>query len=734
MRKLLFISWGLLGLSCSMNPTVTFFVSPNGNDAWSGRQARANSAQTEGPFATLERARQAIRSHQDKRCRVEIESGVYSLRQGLVLDSLDSGTAQHPVVWRGNGKVQLVGSRVVAKWQRLDNSAIQARLPASARDQVYVIDLAAEGVTAIPEMAMRGGPPIELFCHNQRMTMARFPNQGWLHIADVPQTGSQRFHEGLEREKRFNNVPVGRHYGRICFSESEPGQWSADNEMYLHGYWTWDWSDSYQKVQAIDAEKKEITLAAPHHHYGYTKNQRYYFLNVLEELDQPGEWVLDRKHGRIYFWPTQPLQSGDVKIGALTEPLLTLNQAHHVIILGIDFCQSLGRGVLIKGGYNNELTGCRLYQVGGEAVVLENGRVNRVCHCDIFDVSLAGIVLGGGDRKKLQPCEHEAIDNHIHHYSQWLRTGQYALFIDGVGVRAANNLVHDAPHEAIYLRGNDHLVEYNELHDICQETGDAGALHTGRNWTWRGNVIRYNYWHDLKGPGLHGVAGVYLDDWGSGFHVYGNLFYRAGRATLIGGGRDNIVENNVYLDCQPSLHLDARGLGWASYYFDGTYNTLFDTYSEMKADQPPYSTRYPALQNLLSDDPAMPKNNKIVNNLSQGGRWLDIYDYNVFKMEWVILQGNVSADTVICRRTLRRWPGWDPYYLNIDGTAGYEHLRLDDARLAKEFAGNVFRPNPFMRFDPQKRTLTITDPTALPSGFTLPPLEKMGLQRKTPGS
>ena len=80
-----------------------------------------------------------------------------------------------------------------------------------------------------------------------------------------------------------------------------------------------------------------------------------------------------------------------------------------------------------------------------------------------------------------------------------------------------------------------------------------------------------NYFHDLQGPGLHGVMGMYMDDWASGFTVTGNIFYRAGRATLIGGGRDNIVENNLYVECTPSIHLDARGLSWASYYFDGTY-------------------------------------------------------------------------------------------------------------------------------------------------------------------
>jgi len=75
--------------------------------------------------------------------------------------------------------------------------------------------------------------------------------------------------------------------------------------------------------------------------------------------------------------------------------------------------------------------------------------------------------------------------------------------------------------------------------------------------------------------------------------------------------------------------------------------------------------------------------------------------------------------------------GWDPYYLNIDWIDGFEHLRADDPRLAGEFSGNTFHSAPFITFDPSAKKLTIADPTLLPPGFQLPPLERMGLQRKT---
>ncbi|MEO2046854.1 MAG: hypothetical protein ABGX16_09810 [Pirellulales bacterium] len=89
---------------------------------------------------------------------------------------------------------------------------------------------------------------------------------------------------------------------------------------------------------------------------------------------------------------------------------------------------------------------------------------------------------------------------------------------------------------------------------VCLETDDVGAFYMGRDWTARGNHIRYNYFHHLGhgGKGI-GVMAIYLDDWASGTTILGNLCVQAGRAVLIGGGRDNLVQNNLFVDCVPSM-------------------------------------------------------------------------------------------------------------------------------------------------------------------------------------
>ena len=132
----------------------------------------------------------------------------------------------------------------------------------------------------------------------------------------------------------------------------------------------------------------------------------------------------------------------------------------------------------------------------------------------------------------------------------------------GVGARISHNLIHDGPHMALSAGGNDHVVEYNEIHNVVYESRDAGAFYVGRDFTQRGTVLSYNYWHQILGAEGHGGMTIYLDDQQSGHHIHGNLFESVTNAVFIGGGVDNTVTNNVFIDCWTAVHLDNRGMGW----------------------------------------------------------------------------------------------------------------------------------------------------------------------------
>jgi hypothetical protein len=193
-----------------------------------------------------------------------------------------------------------------------------------------------------------------------------------------------------------------------------------------------------------------------------------------------------------------------------------------------------------------------------------------------------------------------------------------AISIAGVGSRATHNLIHDAPHMAIDFSGNDHLIEFNEIHNVCRESNDAGAIYAGRDWTMRGTVIRHNYLHNITGFQGNGCVGVYLDDMFSGTKIHGNVFHQVTQAALIGGGRDCTVENNVFVDCQPALVIDARAMNWGRYHVNTTMRTRLDA---MPYKSELWRKRYPELVNILDDEPAAPKGNVVARNISLGGRW-----------------------------------------------------------------------------------------------------------------
>ncbi len=606
-----------------------FYVATDGNDRWSGTKPSPTYAGTDGPFATLERARDAIRALKAKGAllaggvTVRILDGLYPRDHTFQLTAEDSGTSNSPIIYSADssGPVRFVGGKEVTGWKPVIDAAILSQLDEAARGKVMQTDLKAQGITDFGKMSARGfGRPIqpsglELFFQERPMTLARWPNDGWAHIAAAPD---------------------GPNGGKFTYEGDRPQRWAAADDLWTHGYWTWDWADSYEQVKSIDTARHEIATYPPHGVYGYTAGKRYYALNLLEELDSPGEWYLDRKTGILFFWPPAPLEQGHTVVSLLAEPMVTLRDVSYVTLRGLTFECARGAGTVVEGGAHDLIAGCTFRNLGTFAVSIGDGdtsgpdavRVKSaatgVVGCDIYHTGEGGILLDGGDRMTLTPAGNFAVNNHIYDYQRWARTYRPAIAISGVGNRVAHNLLHDGPHTAILLHGNDHVIEFNEIHHVCMETSDAGAFYMGRDFTERGNIVRYNYFHDLGN--LADVQSIYLDDCASGTLVYGNICYKGGRAVQIGGGRDNVVDNNIFVDCAPAVHVDARGLGWAKFWFDGRDPTLMDRLKAVHFDQPPYSVRYPRLAAVLGEEPAVPKGNRVVHNICVGGRWLDLLD------------------------------------------------------------------------------------------------------------
>lgn len=623
---------------------VAFYVSPDGNDL--------NAGTKEAPFSNIRKAQEAVQEIKQENgipnggITIYLRQGIYPVRQTLHFNRNDSGRENAPVIYKAfpGEEVLLAGGEVVDHFVPLVDEEAKSRINPRYHEHIVQTNLKKSGITDYGKIKPTGfgrelqPSGLELFFNGEPMTLARYPNEGeWLRIVSVPQQGNKLFNEGSHSHKRFG-IPTGRHFGKFKYDGRRPAGWKKNREVWLHGYWTWDWADSYVKVDRIDTTRKEFILAEPHGVYGYTQEQRYYALNILEELDSPGEWYLDRKNGMLFFWPPSSIDKGITIASVLEDLMVHIDHADYVHFEGIVFECSRGEAIKIEGGSHNLIAGCTIRNMGSNGVRINGGHNNGIKSCDIYNTGDGGIVINGGDRKKLTPAGNYAVNNHIRHYSRINKTYRPAIQMNGVGNYLAHNYIHDAPHAGILFGGNENLLEFNEIHNIAKETGDVGAFYIGRDWTQRGNVIRHNYFHHLHGPGLHGVMAVYLDDAASGTTIYGNVFYQAGRSAFVGGGHDNIVENNVFVECNPSIHLDARGLGWASEFIQkGGSWQMYKKLKDVSHKQPPYSVKYPSLEKILElDNPAMPSGNVFRANISYGGKWSNIDP----RVEKVIIENN----------------------------------------------------------------------------------------------
>lgn len=616
---------GILALLSPISMAMEFHVAPNGNDAWSGSRAKPNAKKSDGPLATLTGARDAIRAWRTEQglptaipedsITVIVHEGIYPLSEAFALENQDSGAHEASIEYRAakGDTVRIIGGRMVTQWKSVSDAAILERMDESARSHVVQANLKSLGIKAFGS-AKGGG--LEVFFDGQPMQLSRWPNEGFTKIADIVVKDGHKIH-GREGSK----TP------QFLYEGDRASRWVNEPDLWAHGYWFWDWSEQAMKVDTVDTATGSITLSNKEpHSYGIRKGQWYYIYNALSELDQPGEWYLDRENGLLYFWPPKPIDSAETMVSVIPTAV-EINNAHHVTIQGFIFEATRGTAIRINGGNNVFVAGCTIQNVGGSAVSVGGGKQHTIIGCDITQTGRGGISLNGGNRTTLEPAGHLAENNHIHHYARTKRTYQSAIHLNGVGNIARNNLIHNAPHMAIGFGGNDHLMEYNEIHSVSYESNDAGAIYTGRNWTMRGNIIRYNYLHHINGFEGKGCMGVYLDDMFSSADVIGNVFYKVTRAAMIGGGRDCKVENNLFVDCKPALHVDARALGWAHGHADQWLAEQKEkgTISGIAYNKPPYSARYPALVTILDSTPKAPEGNSIRKNVSWGGKWNGVY-------------------------------------------------------------------------------------------------------------
>ncbi len=617
MKQKRLITWGLAAFFATttfMTSALEIHIAPYGEKDAKGTQ--------DDPLRTLEQARNAVRQRRDKNepVTVWLHEGDYIREQSFVLIEKDGGTSNAPVVYqaRPDANVRLIGGRIVDDWQPVSDPDIRKRLPEAAQDKVMVVDLYATGIEDLGKLKSRGfkrgpGPAaLELFFNDEPMTLARWPNKGFVKIMGFPKKYENKNSQGYK---------MGKLEGGFFYKNKRPETWQQPEKVWMHGFWMHDWADTHERIEQLDTERQHIITAPPRGEYGFKTGQRYYYYNILEELDQPGEWYLDRKSGKLYFWLPSSPKEGETIVSLIEAPLIDLQNVSHVTLRGLHLRGGRSTGIQVANGSHVRIGNCEIKNSGTLGIRLQGGHEYQVRGCTISNAGETGLRVQGGDTDKLTPAKHEIINNHIHGMGRWSYCYRPGIEMRGVGIRLAHNVIHDGPHSAISFRGVNTIIEYNEIHSVCQQSGDVGAIYTGRSWVARDNVIRYNYIHHLDGLGGHGAKAIYLDDMASGMTVFGNIIYKGQDGVYVGGGRDNLIANNLLIDMERNpIYIDARGANKHPHWRNMVHARIKTELFDILEHNPIYAEKFPDLNRIKelyenSEGFIPPAGTKVVGNV-----------------------------------------------------------------------------------------------------------------------
>lgn len=574
--------------------SADFYVATDGNDAWSGRLDSPNTARTDGPFASLSRARDSVRELRKRTKQdvtVLIRGGTYQISETVVFsleDSAHDGQTTTYAAYPGEKPVFSAG-QTVHGWRRL--SQPPKNLARAAHGNVWVADVSEFGKFRV-----------------------LFDSQGIL-----PRARSKGF-------SQTNSTPRGsQDFQTVHFPPAAVPECANLSDVELRIIPSHFWIMNLLPVALIDANTRTIKTAVPGTYplgrNGMTDRDTCWLENALEVLDEPGEWVLDTNSRKLYLWPRSNQPENDISIPTLTEltrvegrvdykgptdqpvqglafkgitfkhgdsfpwhgrtgwgvqhdwecfdkptALLRFRGAERCVVEDCEFTDSGHTAIRLDlHCQKNRIIGNHIHQIGGVGVLLQGygpgtknvNRDNTVSNNYIHHIGQQ--YWGSGAIFAWQSGENYIAHNHIAHvpYTGIIATGRISRSKPGPGECSRTNRWHETPEEYVkwnwkqrepYLHARKNVIEYNNIHHAMEALGDGNCIYV--SGAGGGNIVRYNYCHHCYGDYMNAV--IRCDDDQHETLMEGNVCFRTGGhgEGFISKG-DNDIINNVIADLQP---------------------------------------------------------------------------------------------------------------------------------------------------------------------------------------
>lgn len=529
-----------------------YYVSNEGSDENGGSRAQ--------PFKTIEKAINTSRTDRangfDGEISIVLKNEKFQINKPINLTSADKNLL---ITSAFGGRSELTGGTVLQKnrIKRAENPEILNKIKdKTARKKLMEIDLSGI-VDEIPEIGsfVHGNSKgnfdsqIRIFVNGTALSYARWPNE--------------RENDLKVAESQLDEIT--NRYSVIYTDASERAKsWSNESisNLYIAGHYWITWADAFSPIENFDADNCAFSVDASlcRSTYAPSAGDEFYFFNLPEEIDMPGECFIDRKNMKAYYYPYDDSEIQNITVPLSKNRMISGDMATDIRIENIDFTHVRSSVFGISNSEGIVFDGCRFMHFS--SINSLSGNNNTIKNCYFYDGCQGGVSVSGGNTKTLSGGGN-IIENNIFNSMDSLKKNYSpAIRLAGFNHTVKNNEIYNSYHQVITLSGNDHIIEYNDIHDTTRWTGDMGAIYWLSGPACIGNEIRYNYFHDNGSSYFRGWSQcIFWDDCEIGPYIYGNVFARSNSPVKEGekpgnrytvkanGGSLAVVENNIFVDC-----------------------------------------------------------------------------------------------------------------------------------------------------------------------------------------